>query len=162
MNELVGLGVVLAGSVFAIAGLGWLVLLGFRSRWWIGLLLMFTIPLGTPLIYGLVRFRQAKRPLALFLGGVLLGAIPVAYGRGYEYLFGLGERERMIDGERHLILTGWDRTDYDILAKKSDVVVLEIGNADVTDETLEKLPVTLPDGTPLGALAYLTTVYVGE
>ncbi len=29
-------------------------------------------------------------------------------------------------------------------------------------ETLEKLPVTLPDGTPLGALAYLTTVYVGE
>ena len=29
-------------------------------------------------------------------------------------------------------------------------------------ETLETLPVTFPDGTPLDGLAYLTTVYVSE
>ncbi|NCX98127.1 MAG: hypothetical protein EBX35_06035, partial [Planctomycetia bacterium] len=54
-------------------------------------------------------------------------------------IVGLGERERVIDGARALNLTGWDRDGYAILAEKPDVAILEMGNPDVTDETLELL-----------------------
>ena len=42
----------------------------------------------------------------------------------------------MIDGERALVLTGWDRQDYAVLAEKRDVAILEMGNPDVNDATL--------------------------
>jgi hypothetical protein len=68
--------------------------------------------------------------------GLILGAVPFAYGHGYELIFGLGERERMLNGERHLVLTGWDRPTYDILKSRTDTVVLELANVNVNDETL--------------------------
>ncbi len=52
---------------------------------------------------------------------------------------GLGERERVIGGERALNLTGWDRNGYEILKDKADVAMLEMGNKDVTDDTLAML-----------------------
>jgi hypothetical protein len=52
----------------------------------------------------------------------------------------LGPRERLVEDERHLTLTGWDRHDYGLLADRPDVVVLQMANADVTDETLIALP----------------------
>jgi hypothetical protein len=51
----------------------------------------------------------------------------------------LGPYERVVDGERHLTLTGWDREDYAILGSKSDAVVVQMANPDVTDATLENL-----------------------
>jgi len=51
----------------------------------------------------------------------------------------LGPRDAIVDGERHLTLTGWDGDSYDFLAGQSDVVVLQMGNADVSDATLQKL-----------------------
>jgi hypothetical protein len=51
----------------------------------------------------------------------------------------LGERDKLVNGQRHLTLTGWDRKDYSILAQKRDVVVLQMANPDVTDQTLELL-----------------------
>src|SRR5437899_2914318 len=51
-----------------------------------------------------------------------------------------GPRDKLVDGERHLTLTGWDRTDYaDFLGRKPDAVVLQMANADVTDDTLALL-----------------------
>lgn len=51
----------------------------------------------------------------------------------------LGPRERTVDGERHLSLTGWDGTSYTFLQTKTDTTVLQMGNADVTDETVTLL-----------------------
>jgi hypothetical protein len=65
--------------------------------------------------------------------------VPFAYQHLYVAIVGLGERERVIDGERYLNLTGWDREGYGILADRPDVVVLELGNPDVTDATLDLL-----------------------
>ncbi len=92
-----------------------------------------------PLIYGLIHFRKSLKPLVLILAGLLIGAVPFAFSHGLELLMGLGERERIIAGERHLVLTGWDRPDYSILTSRTDVVVLEIGNPNVDDQTLKLL-----------------------
>ena len=51
----------------------------------------------------------------------------------------LGPREKIVDGQRHITLTGWDRKDYGFLGSKRDVVVLQMANPDVTDQTLEHL-----------------------
>jgi kynurenine formamidase len=42
-------------------------------------------------------------------------------------------------GARVLYRTGWDREGYEILAQRPDVAILELGNPDVTDETLDLL-----------------------
>ena len=129
-----------AGSLVMLFGLLWLIRNAWRSRRWLGVLLGLTFFLGTPLLYGLVCFRQNKRPLLVVIAGLVLGAIPFAADHAYEFVFGIGERERVINGERHLTLTGWDRNDYAMtLSRKKDTVVLEMGNHDVTDETLSLL-----------------------
>ncbi len=51
----------------------------------------------------------------------------------------LGAPREVVDGQRHLTLTGWDRKDYSILKLKPDVVVLQMANPDVTDQSLESL-----------------------
>lgn len=90
----------------------------------------------------LLRRKPARRllaPLAVLGVGLVLGLAPVVTQRAYLAFVGLGERERVIDGERALTLTGWDRQDYGILAEKPDVAILEMGNPDVTDDTLQLL-----------------------
>lgn len=140
MYELFGVGVIFLGTLLLFTGTLWLIRNAYRSQRWLGVLLAFTMFFGTPLIYGLIRFRQNKRPLTVILAGIVIGAIPFAADHAYEFVFGLGERERIIDGERHLTLTGWSRQDYvAVLSRKTDVVVLELGNPDVTDETLTLL-----------------------
>lgn len=92
---------------------------------------------------GVLALRKSARrlvaPLALLGAGLVLGLAPFATQRAYLAVVGLGERERIIDGEQAVNLTGWDRRDYAILAAKPDVAILEMGNPDVTDETLELL-----------------------
>ena len=90
----------------------------------------------------LLRRMPARRlllPFALLGVGLVMGLAPFVAQRAYLAVVGLGERERVIDGERALNLTGWDRPGYGILAEKSDVAILELGNPDVTDATLELL-----------------------
>ena len=139
MSELVGVALLFAGLAILLCGLGWLIAIAFRKSGWIwGTLVLCTSPVG-PLTYGLSHFRNARTPLVLVLLGLIVGAVPFAYSHGFELIFGLGERERLIDGERHLVLTGWDRPDYNILNSRSDTVVLELANPNVDDTTLELL-----------------------
>jgi hypothetical protein len=51
----------------------------------------------------------------------------------------LAERVKLVDGRRHVTLTGWDRKDYSLLRLMPDVSVLQMANPDVTDGVLEKL-----------------------
>ncbi len=140
MYEVFGVTVIFLGAVLLLVGILWLIRNAYRTRRWLGVLIALTMFLGTPLIFGLIRFRQNLRPLILVLAGLIIGAIPFAAEQAYEFVFGLGERERVINGERYLTLTGWDRKDYGtVLSRKKDVAVLEMGNPDVTDETLTLL-----------------------
>lgn len=79
--------------------------------------------------------RRLVAPILVGLLGVAVLATPMIYTRVVETI-DLGERERVVDGELHLSLTGWDRTAYDFLANKPNIVVLQMANRDVNDGTL--------------------------
>ena len=121
MNEIIGATLIFLGLLLASVGALWLlgrglaVLMRRRAR------------------------RQLLQPLLLVAAGLVVGAVPFAYQRAYLAIVGLGERERVIGGERALNLTGWDRGGYEILREKPDIVMLEMGNKDVTDDTLALL-----------------------
>jgi hypothetical protein len=105
----------LTGLAFIVLGLIWTIIRAFRHR------------LG----------RHSLAPLGLFAFGLLISAFPPTYSLLVP--IDLGPRETMVDGQRHITLTGWDRKDYSFLGSKQDVVVLQMANPDVTDETLDRL-----------------------
>jgi len=121
MSEQIGAVLIFAGLLAATVGFVWLV-----GR-------------GLVVLVGRREARALLMPLALLGGGLVLGATPFVYQRAYQAIVGFGERERVIDGERAITLTDWDRDDYSLLAERPDTVILEMGNPDVTDETLEPL-----------------------
>jgi hypothetical protein len=90
-------------------------------------------------LLGRTERRRLLGPTALLVAGLVIGSVPFAAQRLYFSIVGLAERERVVDGRQALVLTGWDRSDYSILAKKPGLEILEIGNADVTDATLDLL-----------------------
>jgi len=126
MSEQIGVVVLLAGLAAATVGLFWLAIRG------------LAVALGRRTA------RQLLVPLAVLAAGLVLGSVPFVSQRIHQALVGLGERERVVDGQRAVTLTGWDRDDYSILAGMPDVAILEMGNGDVTDETL-RLLVDLPN-----------------
>ena len=121
MSEQIGAAMILAGLVLATVGGIWLAVRGLR------------------LLFGRRVEHWRFVPLVLLGCGLLVGAAPFAIQRAYLAVVGLGERERVIDGDLALTLTGWDRSGYEILRTKSDVAILEMGNADVDDATLSLL-----------------------
>jgi len=143
LYEVFGGGVIFLGAILLLIGMLWLIRNACRTRKWLGILTFLTAPIE-PLIFGLFRSTQNKKALILVVTGLVVGTVPFAADRGYEFVFGLGERARGINGERYLTLTGWDRNDYGaVLSRYNDDAVLEMSNPDVTDETLKML-VDLP------------------
>lgn len=121
MSEYLGATLIFAGLAAVVAGLVW------------G---------GLCLVAVILRRRGVRRlllPMGLMAAGLVVGGVPVAYQHVYLAVVGFGERERVVQGERMITLTGWDRDDYSLLAERQDVVVLDMGNPDVTDETLRVL-----------------------
>jgi hypothetical protein len=103
----------LAGLALLVIGCVWLIVRAFRHR------------------------RKAFAPLMLIGLGVAVTGFPPAYRLLVP--IDLGPREKIVNGQRHITLTGWDRKDYALLRSRRDVVVLQMANPDVTDETLELL-----------------------
>jgi hypothetical protein len=120
-----------------VAALAWigLIIVAYRQRRAWGLSTLFLPPVG--LVFAAVHPRRAVAPLLLVALGVLAAAVPALYMRIVP--LDLGPREKLVDGQRHLTLTGWDRKDYSLLRNKPDVAVLQMANPDVTDEALEAL-----------------------
>jgi hypothetical protein len=137
MLERYGFYALIAGAALIAAGYVWLLIAAFRRRtlWGFGVLLV--PPVG--LVFIARHFRRSVGPLVLFLlGGLVVGGTyAVSYYAGH--FMDLGPRDKFVDGERHITLTGWDRTDYSVLAARPDTVVLQMANPDVTDQTLEYL-----------------------
>ncbi len=74
-------------------------------------------------------------PALLVSVGIICLTLPAAITRFAP--IDLGPLETMVEGERHLTLTGWDQKDYSVLARLPDVAVLQMANDDVTDATLK-------------------------
>lgn len=123
--SLTGLALLLAGWVWMVA-VAW----GQRRAW--GLAVLLVPPTG--LLFAPLHWPAARRPFLLGLVGLVAAATPPVLNRLMPV--DLGPYEVMVEGERHLTLTGWDRDDYGVLRGRGDVVVLQMANADVTDETL--------------------------
>jgi hypothetical protein len=125
----------LGGLMVAAVAWIWLLVRAFRQhrRW--GLSSLVLPPAG--LVFAGRHPRKGAPPLILFLLSILVAAMPALYTL-YVPL-DLGPLENVVDGQRHLTLTGWDRKDYSILKLKPDVVVLQMANPDVTDKSLESL-----------------------
>ena len=81
--------------------------------------------------------RKGIPPLLLAISSLVIAATPAVYT---VYIrLDLGPRNKLVDGQRHLTLTGWDRKDYAVLRLEPDIALLQMANPDVTDETLESL-----------------------
>jgi hypothetical protein len=115
----------------------WLLVAAFKTSALWGLALLLFPPCG--LVFPFRHWPRAKRPLLLFLLAGLVIATPYGVNLYHNRFASLGPREKIVDGERHITLTGWDGTDYSILRQKPDTVVLQLANPDVDDRTLENL-----------------------
>ncbi len=125
----------LGGLAAAVLAWIWLLVRAFgqHRRWGLGSLVL--PPVG--LVFAGRHPRKGAAPLILFFLSILAAAMPALYT--LYVLLDLGPLEKIVDGQRHLTLTSWDRKDYSILKFKPDVVVLQMANPDVTDSSLEPL-----------------------
>lgn len=135
MVEQYGVHLMLAGLALMALGWIWLAARAFREKAAWGAAILAFPPLAP--FYVLSRGARLWAPAALMAAGLALTAFPPLYTR-YAPV-DLGPRERMVDGERHLALTGWDRKDYGFLGSKSDAAVVLMANPDVDDAALARL-----------------------
>jgi len=130
--------VLIAGVALVALGVTWFLVSAFRQHAAWGLACLVLAPLGVPLFL-LRHWPRARRPVALLLFGAVVLTAPFAVNRAQQYFIDLGPREKVVDGEQHITLTGWDRTDYSVLRARPATVVLQMANPDVTDQTLDYL-----------------------
>jgi len=125
----------LGGVAVAALAWIWLIVRAFRQhrRW--GLSSLVVPPVG--FAFAAWHPRKAVMPLVLVALSLLVAATPALYTLSVP--LDLGERDKVVNGQRHLTLTGWDRKDYSILKRAPDVAVLQMANQDVTDQSLESL-----------------------
>jgi hypothetical protein len=137
MLEKYGFYLLLVAAALALVGYVWLLSIGFkeRTRWGVGMLLF---PPAS-LIFLLGRFRRCAGPLLLFLtaGFIAAAALGLGYYEGRHRTF--GPHEETVGGELRITLTGADVRDYPALQTRREVVVLQMANDDVNDQTLEYL-----------------------
>ena len=102
-----------AGILATIVGLLWLLATAWRTSVRRGL----AVTLFPPLIpWQVVKgWPRTRGPALLLAVGLLAAFFPLAYTRLAP--IDLGERVRIVEGEKHLTLTGWDRKDYAAIAQ---------------------------------------------
>lgn len=114
----------------------WIWIVAWRVSWKWGLGLTLFFPAAAVFIpKHLARLRV---PVFLLVLSALLIGVPFGLNAVINKI-DLGPRERIVDGQRHITLTGWDQHDYAILRQRPDVAVLQMANPDVTDETISQL-----------------------
>jgi hypothetical protein len=121
------------GLAVALSAWVWLIVRAFQTRRTWGFASLAIPPVG--LVFAGRHPRKGILPLGVLALSLLIAAIPALYIHFVK--LDLKARDKLVNGQRHLTLTGWDRKDYSLLRLNPDVVVLQMANPDVTDETLE-------------------------
>src|SRR5262249_965089 len=134
--EITAAAILAVAALTAAVGWGWFLLEAFRLGWGWGLGAVFFPPVA--LFYVPRRWQVFNGPVALLILAALLVRDALALGYS-DRLNVFRERDKVVDGERHLTLTGWDKEDYSALERCRDVGQLYMANEDVTDETLQYL-----------------------
>lgn len=81
--------------------------------------------------------KQLRAPFALLVVAGILGVGPILLNSVVSRNAKLGPLNPVVNGERHLTLTGWNRSDYSVIVPLTDTVVLQMANPDVKDSTLK-------------------------
>lgn len=138
MFESYAIYVLAAGSLCLLLGYLWLWLRAARLGVAWAVALVFP---PSALVLMLSRFRQVRGPALLMVGSGCLIAGVFLTNRLLSHHLDLGPRERIVAGQLHLTLTGWQQPteDYAVLAAKTEAVVLQMANPDVDDRTLAYL-----------------------
>jgi Leucine Rich Repeat (LRR) protein len=136
-GEQYGFYFLIGGVVLLIVAWLWLVGRGFGIHWGWGLGMLLFPP--SALVFLFRHFARARAPFFL----ILLAAVIVAGTYGVNYVashYGSrGPYEQVVDGKPTITLTQWNGTDYSFLQDRPDIMVLQMANPDVTDQTLELL-----------------------
>jgi hypothetical protein len=125
----------LGGVAMGLIAWFWFLARAFRQNWRWGLSSVVLPPVG--LVYAGKHPRKGLLPLLLCTLSLIIAAAPAVYTLCVR--LDLGPRDKLVDGQRHLTLTGWDRKDYSVLRLEPNVALLQMANPDVTDETIESL-----------------------
>ncbi len=137
MFEQYGVSMLAAGVVLLIVGYVWLLVRAFKIRvlWGIGLLLCPPLVL----LFIPLHVRKTWKPALVLVLAVVVSAIP--YGVSYyeRHFIPLKPYEQIVDGELRVTLTGLKDFDYASLRERTDLVVLQMANEDVDDQTLGHL-----------------------
>jgi hypothetical protein len=127
--------ILFAGIALVAVGYIWLLVAAFRAGWGWGLGCLLVPPLL--IVFALTHRAAAWKPSLVLVFALCLAAFSPLYSRFAP--LDLGPHERIVEKERHITLTGWDRKDYGLLNGRTDTVVLQMANADVDDATLKLL-----------------------
>jgi hypothetical protein len=125
----------IVGSLITLGGVIWLLQEAFQVQFLLGVLVVALAPF---LLFVPLHRRKAWKPTVVILVGVGIIASPIAINWFIDTFIPRGPRERVVDGEIHLTLTG-SQVDYSYLKTKNNVNVLQMANPDVTDDTLQYL-----------------------
>jgi hypothetical protein len=137
MLETYGFYAIVTGIVLLLAGYVWLLVRAFRTQA-PGRLALALFP-PSMLVFVPRHFRAVRGPAWMVLAAVGLIATPYALSYYERHFVPLQPFEQLVDGELRVTLTGLKDFDYSTLAARPDVVVLQMANADVNDETLRHL-----------------------
>lgn len=124
-----------AGLVCLMIAAVWIYIAAWRVSWKWGLGLTLFAPAAV--VFVPRNYARVKIPVALLVVATLLIGIPFAVN-GMAGV-SLKPRDKIVEQQRHITLTGSNQPDYAELKFQSDVVVLQMANADVTDEALQNL-----------------------
>lgn len=135
LTEPVQIGILATGLLLVVIAYYWL---AFRavdaSKWW---RLGYIPPLA--FFYLLSFSRRVVAPLVLLFFGAAVFAAPFVYTQVIVPRLPLHEWEKLVDGEMHVTVTGKPDFEYAKLKNRPDIVVLQMANPEVTDQTLEYL-----------------------
>lgn len=124
------------GSLVSLGGTIWLLQAAFQFQFLLGIAALALAPF---LIFLLLHRRESWKPTVCILVGTGIIASPIGINWAIEKFIPPGPRERDVNGEIHLTLTGVPNVDYAYLKSKENVNVLQMANPDVTDDTLQYL-----------------------
>jgi hypothetical protein len=134
-TERTWIAILLAGLAIVVLAYFWLAVRAVSaSKWWrIGYLPPFAF------LYVLSFSRRVVAPLVLLLMGLVVAASPFVITRHLQPLLPRHAWEKNVDGELHVTLTGLSQFNYASLKTRKEISLLQMANADVTDQALEFL-----------------------